>query len=221
MDATQERLQTRSKNKGQHPGQPQIDAQVKRRSRAEMEEFREEQEAKKREVQIKKNAVINRIAQMEDDMATQDRTKGRNHPRNRKGGHVILLLALLRYWSKQTDMEDEDHAANNQSDDSVPPQPKKICTAKKGKPAPKPRVNGKPAPKPKPVPKPRGKGQAQIGKGIYILTISWLMIGHWRLGALEGPMESNVDENGTDLAEATPRRHNKRGLFILFIYLQL
>lgn len=91
----QEHLETRSKNKEQRPGQP--DQKAKRRSRAEMEEYREEQAAKKREAQMKKNAVINRIAQMEDDMATQDRRKGRNHPQSRKGNVMLFLLLGLRY----------------------------------------------------------------------------------------------------------------------------
>ena len=83
--ATEGHIQTRTKNKGQHPGQVDITAKVKRRTRAEMEEYKEEQEEKKRAVEHKKNAVIKRIAQLEGDMASQDKTRGRAHPRYRKG----------------------------------------------------------------------------------------------------------------------------------------
>ena len=91
----QEHLETCSKNKEQRSGQP--DQKVKRRSRAKMEEYREEQAAKKREAQMKKNAVINRIAQMEDDMAAQDRRKGHNHPQSQKGNVMLFLLLGLCY----------------------------------------------------------------------------------------------------------------------------
>ena len=90
MDApAQERLNTRTKNKEVHPGQIQIDAKVKRRTRAEIEEDKRVQEAKKKEVEMNKNAVIKRIAQLEENMAIQDKTVGRTHPRSRKG-HVLF-----------------------------------------------------------------------------------------------------------------------------------
>ena len=98
MDAL-EGLQTRTKNKGQHPGQVDIATKVKRRSRAEMEEYRREQEAKKKEVELKKNAVIERIASLEDEMAMQDKAIGRAHPRSRKG-KVLMYFCFycsLRY----------------------------------------------------------------------------------------------------------------------------
>jgi hypothetical protein len=96
MDAPEERLQTRTKNKEQHPGQIQLAAKAKRRTKAEMEEYRRNEEAKKREVEANKDAVIKRIAQLEDNMTIQDKTggrAGRAHPRNRKG-HVSFWLAL-------------------------------------------------------------------------------------------------------------------------------
>jgi hypothetical protein len=96
MEATEGRIQTRTKNKGQHPGQVDITAKVKRRTRAEMEEYKEEQEEKKRAVEHKKNAVIKRIAQLEGDMASQDKTRGRAHPRYRKGTLHIFYFLLLR-----------------------------------------------------------------------------------------------------------------------------
>ena len=69
-----------------------------------MEEYRREQEAKKKEVELKKNAVIERIASLEDEMAMQDKAIGRAHPRSRKG-KVLMYFCFycsLRYriWNR-------------------------------------------------------------------------------------------------------------------------
>lgn len=123
---TEERLQTRKKNKDQHPGEAHFIGRAKRRTRAEMEEYRRELEAKKKEVETNKNAVIKRIAQLESDMATQDKAAGHAHPRSRKGQHVSFLvysetLLILNI----TDMREEEDTINIPSDGSIPPPKKK------------------------------------------------------------------------------------------------
>jgi hypothetical protein len=100
MDApTEGRLQTRMTNKEQHPGQVTYTAsgRAKRRTKAEMEAYRLEQETKKREAKEKKNAVVMRIAQLEGDMAIQDKKSGRAHPRSRKGHVFFFFVLLIRY----------------------------------------------------------------------------------------------------------------------------
>jgi hypothetical protein len=93
---TEERLVTRARNKEQRPGRIVMAGRAKRRTRAEIEEEKRVQEAKKKEVEMKKNAVVERIAQLEGDMAIQDKTVGRAHPRSRKG-HVSSVVRLKNY----------------------------------------------------------------------------------------------------------------------------
>lgn len=85
VDPREERVLTRAKNKDQRPGQIELAGRAKRRTRVEIEEEKRVQEAKKKETEMKKKAVIKRITELEDDMAIQDKTVGRSHPRSRKG----------------------------------------------------------------------------------------------------------------------------------------
>lgn len=80
------RLATRSTNANQHPGQ--IVPIRKRRTKAEMERDKALQEEKKAEKRRQQNKGIERIAELEDQMAIDDASAEGAHPRNRKGTFV-------------------------------------------------------------------------------------------------------------------------------------
>lgn len=95
-EEVQEGLQTRTKNKMQHPGQLEV-PKATRRNKAEMAEFRRGEEEKKNNAQMKKDAVVKRIARLEEDMVTQDQTVGHTHPRSRKGQRYFVATYSLCY----------------------------------------------------------------------------------------------------------------------------
>jgi hypothetical protein len=81
---------TRSKNKGQHPGAPELALKRKRRTKTEMAADRAAQEAKKQEKERMAHEQVKNIANLEGEMAKKDAGADGAHPRNRNGDSCYL-----------------------------------------------------------------------------------------------------------------------------------
>ena len=86
---------TRSKNKNQHPGQVQIAAKRKRRTKAQIAADNAAQEAEKQERGRKERDRIKNIASLEGEMAKKDTEADGAHPRSRNGD-ISYLVTLSR-----------------------------------------------------------------------------------------------------------------------------
>jgi hypothetical protein len=88
------RRATRATNADQHPG---LAVQIrKRRTKAEMARDRNLLEEKKAEKSRQQTQSIERIAELEDQMAIDDAGAESAHPRNQKG--QLSCIVFSHYW---------------------------------------------------------------------------------------------------------------------------
>ena len=94
MEDSADTSRTRTKNKDQHPGQVQIAAKRKRRTKAQIEADNAAKEEKNRESKRKADEVIKTIAKLEGEMAKKVADSDAAHPRRRNGNCCSLLMVL-------------------------------------------------------------------------------------------------------------------------------
>ena len=102
---------TRATNANQHPGVP--DQIKKRRTKAEMAWDKALQEEARYQKERQETESINRIVELEDQMALDDASTESTHPRNQKGLSYVFfcltgLLIQIRCQSRRVTRKKED-----------------------------------------------------------------------------------------------------------------